>query len=233
MRGVMSTIAIIPARGGSKRIPRKNIRPFLGKPIVAYVIDAGLQSGLFSDVMVSTDDAEIADVARQYGASVPFLRGAQTAGDLATTADVLREVLGQYEQRGQVFDYACCLYPTAPFVTPDLLRLAFSTLTGRNFDTVYPVQRFSFPIQRAVRLVDGRVDWLQPEHALTRSQDLEPAYHDAGQFYFFDVTAFQRNHRLITDNSGGVVIAEMDAHDIDTEEDWRVAEYKYRLMYPG
>lgn len=229
----MSSLAIIPARGGSKRIPRKNIRPFLGKPIVAYVINAGLQSGLFSDVMVSTDDAEIADVARQYGASVPFLRGAQTAGDLATTADVLREVLGQYEQRGQVFDYACCLYPTAPFVTPDLLRLAFSTLTDHPFDTVYPVQRFSFPVQRAVRLVDGRVDWLQPEHALTRSQDLEPAYHDAGQFYFFDVTAFQRNHRLITDNSGGVVIAEMDAHDIDTEEDWRVAEYKYRLMYPG
>lgn len=225
----MSSIAIIPARGGSKRIPRKNIRPFLGKPIMAYGIDAALQSGLFSDVMVSTDDTEIADVARQHGATVPFLRRAETADDFATTADMLAEVLGQYAQQGQVFDYACCLYPTAPFVTPDLLRLSFSTLTDHRFDTVYPVQRFSFSIQRAVRLVDGRLNWLQPEHALTRSQDLEPAYHDAGQFYFFDVAAFQRSHQLITDNSGGVVIAEMAAHDIDTEEDWRVAEFKFRM----
>lgn len=225
----MNTIAIITARGGSKRIPRKNVRPFLGKPIIGYVIDAALQSSLFSDVMVSTDDAKIADVARQYGASVPFLRNAETAGDFATTADVLREVLAQYEQQGQFFDYACCLYPTAPFVTPDLLRQAFLTLTDNKFDTVYPLQRFAFPVQRAVRLVDGCVDWLQPEHALTRSQDLEPAYHDAGQFYFFEVAAFQRGHRLITDNSGGVVIAEMAAHDIDTEEDWRVAEFKWKM----
>ena len=229
----MNTVAIIPARGGSKRIPRKNIRPFLGKPIMAYVIDAALRSGLFSEVMVSTDDTEIADVARQYGATVPFLRRVETAGDFATTADVLDEVLDQYEQRGRIFDYACCLYPTAPFVTPDLLGLAFSTLTDRNFDTVYPVQRFSFPIQRAVRLSDGRVDWLQPEHALTRSQDLEPAYHDAGQFYFFNVATFRGTHRLITDNSGGVVIAEMAAHDIDTEDDWRIAEFKFRMMYPS
>lgn len=225
----MSTVAIIPARGGSQRIPRKNIRPFLGKPILAYVIDAALQSGLFSEVMVSTDDAEIAGVARQYGAAVPFLRRAETAGDFATTADVLREVLDQYEQQRQVFDYACCLYPTAPFVTSELLRRAFSALTMSNFDTVYPVQQFSFPIQRAVSLHNGHVRWRHPEYALTRSQDLEPAYHDAGQFYFFNVAAFRGNHRLITNNSGGVVISEMAAHDIDTEEDWRVAEFKFRM----
>ena len=229
----MSTIAIIPARGGSKRIPRKNSRPFLGKPIIAYPIQAARQSGLFDEVMVSTDDADIADIARQHGASIPFPRRAETADDFATTADVLREVLVRYEQQGQVFDYACCLYPTAPFVTSELLRQAFSMLTGGRFDTVYPVQSFSFPIQRAVRLVDGRVRWLHPEHALTRSQDLEPAYHDAGQFYFFDAATFQRSHRLITDNSGGLVISEMAAHDIDTEEDWRVAEFKYRLIHPG
>ena len=225
----MSTIAIIPARGGSKRIPRKNIRPFLGKPIMAYSIQTALQSGLFDEVMVSTDNAEMADVAQQYGASVPFLRSAETADDSATTADVLLEVLARYEQQGQVFNYACCLYPTAPFVTPELLLQASSILTANEFDTVYPVQPFGFPIQRAVRLVDRRVQWRHPEHALTRSQDLEPTYHDAGQFYFFTVGAFQRSRRLITDDSGGVIISEMAAHDIDTEEDWRVAEFKYQL----
>lgn len=226
----MSTVAIIPARGGSKRIPRKNIRSFLGKPIIGYVIETAIQSGLFSEVMVSTDDVEIADVARHYGATVPFLRRAETADDFATTADVLHDVLDQYERRGQTFDYACCLYPTAPFITPDLLRRAFVTLTERQFDTVYPVQRFSFPIQRAVRLVGDKADWFQPEHALTRSQDLEPAYHDAGQFYFFDVDAFRVNHRLISDNTGGIVISEMEAHDIDTETDWAVAEFKWRVV---
>ncbi|WP_420147092.1 pseudaminic acid cytidylyltransferase [Spirosoma sp.] len=225
----MSNVAIITARGGSKRIPRKNIRLFLGKPIIAYGIEAALQSGLFADVMVSTDDAEIANVARQYGASVPFLRSAKAADDFATTADVLTEVLRQYEQQHHVFEYACCLYPTAPFVTPDLLKEAFATLSDREFDTVYPVQRFGFPIQRAVFLRDATVQWVQPEHALTRSQDLEPAYHDAGQFYFVNVAAFQKSHRLITDNSGGIVISEMAAHDIDNEEDWQVAELKFRM----
>ena len=227
----MSTVAIITARGGSKRIPRKNIRPFLGKPIISYVIDAALQSGLFQDVMVSTDDNEIADVARQYGAVVPFMRRSETADDFATTAQALVDVLDQYEQQGRTFDYACCLYPTAPFVTPRLLQRAFFMLTERRFDTVYPVQRFGFPIQRAVLLRDGNVQWFQPEHALTRSQDLEPTYHDAGQFYFFDVATFQRNHRLITDNSGGIIISEMEAHDIDREEDWAVAEFKFKMLH--
>ncbi|SFC75433.1 pseudaminic acid cytidylyltransferase [Spirosoma endophyticum] len=226
----MNNVAIITARGGSKRIPRKNIRPFLGRPIIAYVIDAARKSGLFSEVMVSTDDQEIAEVARHYGAAVPFLRSTKTADDFATTADVLTEVVDQYTQKGQVFDYACCLYPTAPFVTPDLLKQAFSTLTRKQFDTVYPVQQFSFPIQRAVLLRNEKVQWFQPEHALTRSQDLEPAYHDAGQFYFVNVAAFQQNHRLITDNSGGIVISELEAHDIDNEEDWQVAELKYSMV---
>jgi N-acylneuraminate cytidylyltransferase len=226
----MSSVAIIPARGGSKRIPRKNIRPFLGKPIIGYAIEAAQQSGLFDEVMVSTDDAEIADVARQYGASVPFIRRPETANDFATTADVLAEVLVEYEQQGKIFDYGCCLYPTAPFVTTDLLQQAFSTLTQQQFDTVYPIQRFSFPIQRAVKLNDGQVHWFEPEYALTRSQDLEPAYHDAGQFYFFRVATFQKTGRLITDHSGGIVISEMDAHDIDNEIDWQLAELKYKMI---
>ena len=227
----MSNVAIITARGGSKRMPRKNIRPFLGKPIITYVIEAALKSGLFTDVMVSTDDADIANVARQYGASVPFLRQTETAGDFATTADVLQEVLGQYQQQEQVFDHACCLYPTAPFVTPDLLKRAFATLTEGQFDTVYPVQPFSFPIQRAVRLHNQQIQWFQPEHELTRSQDLEPAYHDAGQFYFFRVKPFQQTHRLIMENSGGIVISELEAQDIDTEVDWQLAEIKFSLNY--
>lgn len=225
----MSKVAIIPARGGSKRIPRKNIRPFLGKPIITYAINAALQSGLFDEVMVSTDDADIADVARQSGASVPFLRGAETASDMATTADVLLEVLNQYAQRGTTFDYGCCLYPTAPFIKPDLLERAFSTLTEKQFDTVYPVQPFNFPVQRAVLLRDAKVQWFQPEHALTRSQDLEPAYHDAGQFYFFNVNTFLQQQRLITDNSGSIVISELEAQDIDKESDWKIAEIKFQL----
>ncbi len=225
----MSNVAIIPARGGSKRIPRKNIRAFLGKPVIAYAIEAALRSGLFSDVMVSTDDVDIMDVAQRYGASVPFMRQSETADDFATTADVLLEVLRKYKEHKQVFDYACCLYPTAPFVTPDLLKRAFTSLTEKQFDTVYPIQPFSFPIQRAVRLRDSTIQWLQPKHALTRSQDLEPAYHDAGQLYFFRVDSFQKSGILIPENSGGIVISELEAHDIDTEADWQVAEMKFKM----
>lgn len=226
----MSNVAIITARGGSKRIPRKNIRPFLGKPIIAYAIEAALQSGLFDEVMVSTDDAEIAEVSRNYGATVPFVRSAQNADDFATTTDVLLEVLTDYKLLNQSFDFGCCLYPTSPFVTATLLRQAFTTLTTQSFDTVYPVQAFGFPIQRAVGLDEvGRVRWLQPEHQFTRSQDLEKAYHDAGQFYFFKTATLFENHRLITPNSGGIVISEMQAHDIDTEEDWKVAEFKWKI----
>ncbi len=227
----LKSIAIITARGGSKRIPRKNIRPFLGKPIIAYVIDVALASGLFAEVMVSTDDDEIAGVARQAGALVPFLRGATTSNDTATTAQVLQEVLDQYAGQGRTFDTACCLYPTAPLVTVALLQQAFDRLTTGGFDCVLPVQRFGFPIQRALRLTDNnRLGWLQPEHALTRSQDLEPAYHDAGQFYFFDVPAFQQSHRLLTENTAGIPITELQAQDIDNETDWQLAELKFQLL---
>jgi pseudaminic acid cytidylyltransferase len=223
-------IAIIPARGGSQRIPRKNVRLFLSKPILAYGISAAIQSGLFTEVMVSTDDDEIADIAQNLGASVPFRRSATTASHTATTAEVLLEVLADYERLGRLFRYGCCLYPTAPFVTPALLQQAFDKLQTSGFDTVLPVQRFGFPIQRALQLTNDRLGWRQPEHALTRSQDLEPTYHDAGQFYAFDVAALQTSGRLLTNNTGGIVIAETQAQDIDTETDWQLAELKFKVM---
>lgn len=229
----MNNVAIITARGGSKRIPRKNIRLFLGKPIIAYVIEAALQSGLFAEVMVSTDDAEIADVARQFGALVPFMRSEGNADDFANTTDVLLEVLADYKLVGKNFEFGCCLYPTASFITSALLQQAFDKLTTAGFDTVYPIQPFGFPVQRAVLLNDaGQVQWLQPEHRSTRSQDLARAYHDAGQFYFFRTEALRQNRQLIGPNAGGVVISEMQAHDIDSEQDWQLAELKWRILNP-
>jgi len=223
-----SRIAIIPARGGSVRIPRKNIRQFEGKPIIAYAIHAALQCGLFHEIMVSTEDQEIADVARQSGAAVPFMRSLHNSGDHATTVAVLIEVLAEYDARGRHFEYGCCLYPTAPFITPELLSQGYWLLVDGGFDSVFPVLRYGHPIQRALRLEDGRVRMMWPEHRVTRTQDVPPAYHDAGQFYWFTVDALRRQERLLTDNSGAMILSEMEAHDIDTADDWSVAEFKYR-----
>jgi len=220
-------IAIITARGGSKRIPRKNIKDFLGKPIIAYSIEAALASKLFDEVMVSTDDEEIAQIARSFGVSVPFLRSSNASDDFATTAQVLQEVLASYKALGKEYTYACCMYPTAPFVNAESLTKAYTLLTEMAFDSVFPIQRFSFPIQRALVFKENKLAWLQPENATKRSQDLEATYHDTGQFYFFNVSAFLSSGSLLTANSSGIEIGEMQAHDIDTEEDWKVAEFKY------
>jgi N-acylneuraminate cytidylyltransferase len=226
----MKTLCIIPARGGSKRIPRKNIRPFLGLPIIAHSIRAAQESGLFDEIMVSTDDAEIAEIVQAYGVSVPFVRSAEAASDFATTAAVLTEVLNSYAESGQLFDRACCLYATAPFVTADKLREAFGKMDTGRFDTVFPVVRFSFPVQRAVVFQNDRLAWLQPQHALTRSQDLPPAFHDAGQFYFFDVPRFLETGQLLTSNTSGIEVSELDAQDIDNLTDWQLAELKIKLL---
>jgi N-acylneuraminate cytidylyltransferase len=224
-------LAIIPARGGSKRIPRKNIKAFLGKPIIAYSIEAALQSGLFEEVMVSTDDAAIAEVARRYGAQVPFLRSATTADDFATTADVLLEVLGQYKQAGKSFDYGCCLYPTAPLVQVTTLQMAFTLLTTHTYDSVFPVLQYSYPIWRSLKLEAGKASLNWPEHLNARSQDLPAAYHDAGQFYWFSVSTFLEKRKLFTDNTGAVKLPELEVQDIDTETDWKLAELKYKLLH--
>ena len=226
----MSCIAIITARGGSKRIPRKNIRPFCGKPILAYSIEAALQSGLFDEVMVSTDDEEIAAIARQYGAAVPFLRSEATSNDFATTADVLSEVLDRYEALGRRFDTLACLYPTAPFVTAEKLRNALTTLETSGGESVMPVVSFSFPPQRGLVLREGSLCYQYPQYANTRSQDLEPVYHDCGQFYFCRTESFRQCHSLVTPHTVPLVLPEQEVQDIDNLSDWALAEMKYRLM---
>lgn len=223
-------IAIIPARGGSKRIPRKNIKPFLTKPIIAYSIQAAIACGCFERVMVSTDDIEIADISRQFGADVPFLRSQETSSDYATTPDVLLEVLDEYRQQGNVFSYACCIYPCAPFITSARLSEAYEIMTSNDRDSVFPMMRFHYPIQRALKITNGLVEMFHPEHIRTRSQDLEPAYCDAGQFYWFNVNRFIEKKVLWTDNTAGVVISDLEGHDIDNMEDWRIAEIKYRII---
>lgn len=228
---VTKSIAIITARGGSKRIPRKNIKNFLGKPIIAYSIAAALEAGCFDEVMVSTDDHEIAEVARGLGAHVPFLRSSETSNDFATTSDVLIEVLNEYRRLDSPFNHACCIYPTAPFVTVERLVQAYELLKQTGADTVLPVVRFSFPIQRALAIEDNRLKVLWPEHLNTRSQDLTPAFHDSGQFYVFQVTRFLETKDLFGRNCVPIELPESEVQDIDTEEDWKIAEMKYSLIH--
>lgn len=226
----MSVIAIIPARGGSKRIPRKNIRPFCGIPIIHYPITVALNSGLFDEVMVSTDDREIADIATQGGARIPFLRSAATSNDTAVTADVISEVLNRYLENGIRFDRLCCIYPVTPLLQTKHLKEAAALLENENVESVQPVVRFGFPPQRAVRVLpDGRVSWIYPEHALTRSQDLEFQYHDVGQFYWWKTASFLKEKLLVGKNSFAYEMSEIDVQDIDNEMDWQLAEQKYRL----
>lgn len=226
----MSSIAIITARGGSKRIPGKNKRDFLGKPIMCYSIEAALLSGLFEEVMVSTDDEEIAEIARKAGANVPFMRSGDTANDFATTDDVLMEVLEEYEKRGQVFDYMACIYPTAPFVTAKKLQDAFEVLKDNNASGVMPVVSFSFPPQRGMAIRDGRLIYCYPENAIKRSQDLEKVYHDCGQFYFYRTKEYRACRGDLKDGYVPIIVPETEVQDIDDLTDWKLAEIKYKMM---
>lgn len=226
----MKKVAIITARGGSKRIPRKNIKPFLGKPIIAYSIEAALQSGVFDEVMVSTDDNEIAEIAQQYGATVPFMRSAKTSDDHATSADVLEEVILSYRDRGEDFDTFCCIYPTAPFVTPEKLRSAQDLFLETDANSVFTVTQFSYPPQRAVVVRDKMVVFQYPEYANTRSQDLEPIYHDCGQFYFMKTSALLKYHTLVPPKAVPFIVSDAEVQDIDNESDWLIAEAKYRVL---
>ena len=225
----MSSVAIITARGGSKRIPRKNIKDFLGKPIIAYSIEAALTSKLFDSVLVSTDDVEIAEVAKKYGAEVPFYRSAENANDFAGTAEVIEEVLLKLKKMGKEYTYACCLYPTAPFINTKTLTEAYTLLKENKYTSVYPVCAFSYPIQRSLQFNGNKIEMIHPANLQKRSQDLPKAYHDAGQFYWLETESFLKDKKIYTDNSGAIILDELQVQDIDNETDWKLAEMKYKL----
>lgn len=223
----MKNLAIIPARGGSKRIPRKNIKEFLGKPIIAYSIETALKTGLFDEVMVSTDDMEIAEVAKRFGGSVPFMRSAETSSDYATTADVLKEVIAKYQELRLEFDNFCCFYATAPLVQIKDVVSAFERLQQSDFTCVYPVVQFSYPIWRCLDLADdGTMTRHWPEYENSRSQDLPKEYHDTGTFYWYKTREWLAGNIKV----GGIEVDETTIQDIDTETDWRLAEMKYKLI---
>lgn len=227
----MSTIAIIPARGGSKRIPKKNIRTFNGKPIIAYSIEAALQAGCFDSVVVSTDEAEIAEIARAYGASVPFMRSAENSNDHAGLAEVALEVIERYESEIAPVEKFCLILATAPFVSGTRILQGFKALENRVIDAAVPVVRFSYPPQRGFRIDgEGRARMLHPELYASRSQDLEVVFHDCGQFYWIRKEALAREKRFFVENTAAIELPESEVQDIDTEEDWKIAELKFAML---
>lgn len=226
----MKKIAIIPARGGSKRIPRKNIKSFLGKPIIAYSIETALNSNVFDEVMVSTDDVEIAEIAKKYGAKVPFYRSLEMSSDTATTTSVLIEVLDEYKKLGQEFEYCACIYPCAPFISTQKLIEGMELLVKSGVDSVLPVVKFSYPPQRCLVIKDKKVQMLHPENYNLRSQDFEPYYHDAGQFYCLKSSSLIKEKKLYCENTVPIELPESEVQDIDNEEDWKIAEIKYKIL---
>lgn len=223
--------ALIPARGGSKRIPRKNIRAFEGRPIIAYSIEAAIASKLFERVIVSTDDEEIASLAVKWGAEAPFVRPKELSDDHTGTNAVVRHAIQWLQDRGARCDLVCCIYPTAPFVDAGRLKMAYEKLRESGKSYAFPVTTFPFPIQRAVRInADGEIEPIQPEHVDTRSQDLEPAYHDAGQFYWGRAQAFLDDVPVYSAEAATIVLPRHLVQDIDTPEDWRRAELLYRVL---
>lgn len=226
----MSSLCIIPARGGSKRIPRKNIKDFKGSPIISYSIIAAIESKLFDEVMVSTDDLEIAEIAKTYGASVPFVRSEANSNDYATTADVLIEVISAYRNIGKEFDNICCIYPTAPFVDADKLREGYMILIN-GADSVLPILSFDYPIWRSFKVNDKECleyNWIEFINA--RSQDLPQTFHDAGQWYWVNTAKLRTTGKLIFETTKGLDLSPFEAHDIDTLHDWKLAELKYEYL---
>lgn len=223
-------IAIITARGGSKRIPKKNIKEFMGKPMLAYAIEAALGSHLFDTVMVSTDDQEIADVAKKYGAEVPFLRSEETSSDFASTTDVLLEVIEEYKKRGTEFERVCCIYPCVPFLSSQSLINAYESFPD-NADALMPVCKYPVPVEWAISINDGLVNNFDPDGWKIRSQDLEPKYYDVGMFYYVKTDKMMQHQSVRPPKTAAYVIDESECQDIDTMEDWKSAELKYRILH--
>jgi N-acylneuraminate cytidylyltransferase len=225
-----SKVAIIPARGGSKRIPRKNIKEFHGKPMIAYSIEAAMASGCFDRVVVSTDDQDIANVAKQYGADVPFIRPAKISDDFATTLDVMEHAILELESHHFQVDFVCCIYATAPFVRPLDIQSGL-TLMESGVDYAFSATSFPFPIQRALKKnAKDEVSMFFPEYLETRSQDLEEGYHDAGQFYWGTRDAFVAQRPIFSSKSRMVVLPRFRVQDIDTPEDWLQAEFLFSAL---
>jgi len=224
-------IAIIPARGGSKRIPRKNIKLFHGKPMIAYSIEAAKNSGCFDKIIVSTDDQEIAEIAKQYGAEVPFIRPNDIADDYATTMDVMQHAITWCEQQQWNVTHVCCIYATAPFILASDISKGFEKVSKANVEYAFSATTFPFPIQRAITVnEDGAVSMLEPQYANTRSQDLIEAYHDAGQFYWGKASAFLTGKAIFSTHSQAVILPRKRVQDIDTPEDWELAEMLYSVL---
>ena len=227
-------LAIIPARGGSKGVLKKNIQTLGGKPLIYWTIEAAMKAESITRVILSTDDKEIAVIAKKYGAKVPFLRSEKNANDFATTVDVILEVLDSYKRQAKSFDNICCIYPTAPFVSIKKLNKSFDILKSKALDSVFPVIKYGFPVQRSMRIFQGDfIRMTQPGNMNKRSQDLEPTFHDAGQFYWLKTNKFLLQKKLWTNSTGFIVVSELEAQDIDTETDWKIAELKYKMMIGG
>ncbi len=224
-------LCVIPARGGSKRVPRKNIKLFNGKPIIAYSIEAALNSGCFDNVIVSTDDHEIADIARTYGAETPFMRPDKLADDYVGTLPVIKHAIEWFEQNQTSHVYVCCIYATAPFVQTQVLKKAYQQLQNTKADYCFSVTSFPFSIQRAIKLTEkNRVEMFCPEYFNTRSQDLEEAYHDAGQFYWGKAKAFKMMKPLFSECASPYILPGYLVQDIDTPEDWIRAELMHQVL---
>ena len=227
----LNRVAIIPARGGSKRIPRKNIREFCGKPMIAWSIEAAKASGCFDRVVVSTDDVGIAEVAKNWGAEVPFTRPTELSDDYVGTLPVIRHAVDWLNQNGEPIDYACCIYATAPFISPEDLQRGWDLIQQEAASYAFSVTSYAFPIQRAIRITtDGRVAMFSPEHFNTRSQDLEEAWHDAGQFYWGTADAWRKAAAIFTEAAVPIKLPRHRVQDIDTPDDWTRAEWMYRAM---
>ena len=224
-------LAVIPARGESKRIPRKNIKAFCGKPIIAWSIEAAEASACFDRIVVSTDDREIAETALEYGAEAPFLRPAELCDDHTPTAPVIAHAIHWHRDQGLEPEYVCCIYATAPFVQAADLSAGLSLLKESDSNFAVGVTRYGFPIQRAVRLnASGRIEMFHPEHLNTRSQDLPEAFHDAGQFYWGRADAWLEGRSLLSEQAVPILLPRVRVQDIDTPEDWAQAETMFRAL---
>lgn len=227
----MSIIAIITARGGSKRIPQKNIKDFMGKPMLAYAIEAAQKAEIFDEIMVSTDDEGIANVAKKYGASVPFMRSQKTSDDFATTYDVIEEVVNEYKENGQAFDELCCIYPCVPFLTSESLRDAYQAMKDSGADALQPVCRYPAPVEWAMKIENNLLVPNDRAALKIRSQDLTPKYFDVGMFYYCKTDVMLSEKTLVPQKTSAYIINESECQDIDTPDDWKIAEMKYKLLH--